>query len=78
MSNDTFNCFAQQRLSYLVVSTYLPNGEHNPNAQHNIENSNIRGFETDVYMNFCAGKDAATQVRDMLLWLPSNLVKSGE
>lgn len=61
--DDTYTCFAQESKSYIVVQAYQPYGGVSPRAEQNLRQAKNRGFETDIYMNFCNSKDPVAQVR---------------
>ncbi len=61
--DDTFTCFAQSAKSYVVVQAYQPYGGVSPRAEQNLRQAKNRGFQTDIYMNFCNSKDPVAQAR---------------
>jgi hypothetical protein len=62
----TFSCFSQQGATFVIVQAYMGYGGVNSNALQNLKNARNRGFQTDIYMGNCPGKDAYVQINEML------------
>ncbi len=46
-----------------MVQAYQPYGGVSPRAEQNLRQAKNRGFDTDIYMNFCNSKDPVAQVK---------------
>jgi hypothetical protein len=62
----TFSCFSQHGSTFVIVEAYMRYGGVNVNALQNLKNARNRGFQTDIYMCNCPGKDPYVQVSEML------------
>jgi hypothetical protein len=66
---DNFTCLAQQGYTLSIVRAYHSYGAIDVDAPNSIQRSNNAGLSTDVYMFPCRGKNASTQVNELVNYL---------
>ena len=64
-----FTCLTSLGYSHSIVRAYHSYGAIDTEAPTSIMNSNRAGMTTDVYMFPCRGKNATTQVNELINYL---------
>ena len=75
VTDATFSCYSQAGHQFLIVQGYQGYGGLNTAALQNLKLAKNRGFDTDIYMANCPGKDAYSQVSEMMDSLTPDLYK---
>lgn len=73
MSAATFTCLKNNGNTFAIVRAWRSPGSSDPNANSNLQNARAAGLATDVYMFPCRGKNATTQVNELISGVTSNL-----
>ena len=68
-----FSCLRSLGYSHTIVRSYHSYGAIDTQAPFTIAQSNAAGFSTDTYMFPCRGKNATTQVNELVNYLESLL-----
>ncbi len=69
----TFTCLKNAGNTFAIIRAYRSFGSLDPNANTNLANARTAGLSTDVYMFPCRGKNATTQVNELISGVSSNL-----
>lgn len=69
----TFTCLKNAGNSFAIVRAYRSPGSLDTNANTNLNNARSAGLSTDIYMFPCRGKNATTQVSEMISSISSTL-----
>jgi hypothetical protein len=68
-----YQCMKNDGYSFAVIRGYHSYGGIDTNAVQGLKNAKAAGLVTDVYMFPCRGKNATSQVIDMMNQIPSDL-----
>ena len=74
-SFSNFTCLKASHKDLVVIRALLPTGTIDSTAPNNIKLANQAGFLTDVAMYPCVGKNATSQVNEMIEYLDKQLSK---
>lgn len=69
----TFTCLKNAGNTFAIVRAYRSPGSLDTNANTNLQNARNAGLATDVYMFPCRGKNATSQVNEMISAISSSL-----
>lgn len=69
----TFTCLKNAGNSFAIIRAYRSGGSLDANANTNLANARTAGLSTDVYMFPCRGKNATTQVNELISGISGNL-----
>lgn len=69
----TFTCLKNAGNTFAIVRAYRSSGTLDTNANTNLANARTAGLATDVYMFPCRGKNATTQVNELISGITGNL-----
>ena len=72
---NNFTCLKTTGKNLVIIRALQSTGTVDTSALNNIKLANQAGFLTDVYMFVCPGKNASTQVNEMIDYLGGNQVK---
>lgn len=69
----TFTCLKNQGNNFAIVRAYRSTGTLDTNANANLQNARTAGLTTDVYMFPCRGKNATSQVNELISGISGTL-----
>lgn len=72
-SASTFTCLKNQGNTFAIIRAYRSTGSLDPNANQNLQNARAAGLSTEVYMFPCRGKNATSQINELIAGISSTL-----
>ena len=73
LNTTVYDCIKKAGYSFACIRGYHSYGAVDTNAVHGLTNAKEAGLTTDVYLFPCRGKNATTQVNDMISAISGNL-----
>ena len=71
-----YSCLKSQGKDLVIIRALQSTGVVDPLALNNIKLANQAGFLTDIHLNVCPGKNATTQINDVINYLAQTTQKS--
>jgi GH25 family lysozyme M1 (1,4-beta-N-acetylmuramidase) len=72
-STATYTCLKNLGYSFAIIRAYRSTGTLDPAASQNLQSARAAGLSTEVYMFPCRGKNATSQVNELIAGISSNL-----